>query len=31
MFYLLLVYNYPFTGPAAISSEPYQQLLTYWK
>ena len=31
MFYLLLVYNYPFTGPAAISSEPYQQLLTAWK
>ena len=31
MFYLLLVYNYPFTGPAAVSSEPYQQLLTYWK
>ncbi len=31
MFYLLLVYNYPFTGPAAIGSEPYRQLLTYWK
>ncbi len=31
MFYLLLVYNYPFTGPAAISSKPYQQLLVYWK
>ena len=31
MFYLLLAYNYPLTGPAAVSSAPYQQLLTYWK
>jgi uncharacterized MnhB-related membrane protein len=31
MFYLLLAYNYPLTGPAAVGSAPYQQLLTYWK
>lgn len=28
---LLIVYNYPFTAPGAISSEPFQNLLEYWK
>jgi hypothetical protein len=28
---LLIVYNFPFTAPGAISSEPFQKLLEYWK
>ncbi len=28
---LLIVYNFPFTDPGAISSEPFQNLLEYWK
>ena len=28
---LLIVYNYPFSEPDAISSEPFQHLLEYWK
>jgi hypothetical protein len=28
---LLIVYNFPFTVPGAISSEPFQKLLEYWK
>jgi len=28
---LLVVYNFPFTEPGAISSEPFQNLLEYWK
>jgi hypothetical protein len=28
---LLIVYNFPFTDPGAISSEPFQKLLEYWK
>ena len=28
---LLIVYNYPFAEPDAISSEPFQHLLEYWK
>jgi len=32
MFYILVVYNYPFTEPGAIVSEPFQRLLdVYWK
>jgi hypothetical protein len=28
---LLIVYNFPFSAPGAISSEPFQNLLEYWK
>jgi hypothetical protein len=28
---LLIVYNFPFTDPGAISPEPFQHLLEYWK
>lgn len=28
---LLIVYNYPFTAPGAISPEPFRKLLDYWK
>jgi hypothetical protein len=28
---LLIVYNYPFTDPGAISSEPFQKLQEYWQ
>jgi hypothetical protein len=28
---LLIVYNFPFTDPGAISSEPFRDLLEYWK
>ncbi len=28
---LLIVYNFPFTDPGAISSEPFQKLIEYWK
>jgi hypothetical protein len=28
---LLIVYNFPFTEPGAISSKPFQNLLEYWK
>jgi hypothetical protein len=31
IFFLLVEYNYPFTEPAAIGPEPFQQLLEYWK
>jgi hypothetical protein len=31
VFYLLLVYNYPFTEPGAIDSGLFQDLLEYWK
>ncbi len=31
VYFLLVVYNYPFTDPAAVSSAPFQDLLGYWK
>jgi hypothetical protein len=31
VFYLLLVYNYPFSEPGAIDSGSFQDLLEYWK
>jgi hypothetical protein len=31
VFYLLLVYNYPFTEPGAIDAGAFQDLLEYWK
>ena len=31
VYYLLVVYNYPFTAPGAISSDSFNDLLIYWK
>lgn len=31
IYYLLVLYNYPFTEPGAISPEPFQKLLDFWK
>ena len=30
-FFLLVIYNYPFTEPAAVDSEPFAKLVEYWK
>ena len=30
-FFLLVIYNYPFTQPAAVDSEPFENLVEYWK
>jgi len=30
-YYLLVVYNYPFTEPGAVSSDAFKDLLEYWK
>jgi len=31
VFYLLVLYNYPFDEPSAVSAEAFRKLLDYWK
>ena len=31
VYFLLVAYNYPFTEPAAISSDSFKELQEYWR
>ncbi len=31
VYYLLIIYNYPFTEPGAVSSDAFKDLMEYWK